>query len=291
MLHWEHTHAISTPGFTYRALTSSGPPSQTVQLPNATHAPPRQKREHTRPTTPHTQPLPSLTRTRFHHHPLSLATTHGISSPTGTEMFHFPASPLAPYTTSDTSDTPQRVPGLPIRTPSDHSPSAGSPRLIAGHHVLHRPLMPRHPPNAQKNKQQNTTTNKCCRRNLTVRCSRPLYSSQPTHPHPPTTPKQGEPQTGQATRAHYPRTPTACHPHTQARGHPPPADHHNHKTAAAHHSGRVFYTNHHNQPTHTTVHDGQPPSLPREQPPRPAQTHTAQTTKQPGSHPHTITYP
>ena len=159
MLHWEHTHAISTPGFTYRALTSSGPPSQTVQLPNATHAPPRQKREHTRPTTPHTQPLPSLTRTRFHHHPLSLATTHGISSPTGTEMFHFPASPLAPYTTSDTSDTPQRVPGLPIRTPSDHSPSAGSPRLIAGHHVLHRPLMPRHPPNAQKNKhntQQNT---------------------------------------------------------------------------------------------------------------------------------------
>ena len=98
MLHWEHTHAISTPGFTYRALTSSGPPSQTVQLPNATHAPPRQKREHTRPTTPHTQPLPSLTRTRFHHHPLSLATTHGISSPTGTEMFHFPASPPAPYT-------------------------------------------------------------------------------------------------------------------------------------------------------------------------------------------------
>ena len=156
MLHWEHTHAISTPGFTYRALTSSGPPSQTVQLPNATHAPPRQKREHTRPTTPHTQPLPSLTRTRFHHHPLSLATTHGISSPTGTEMFHFPASPLAPYTTSDTSDTPQRVPGLPIRTPSDHSPSAGSPRLIAGHHVLHRPLMPRHPPNAQNNKQHKT---------------------------------------------------------------------------------------------------------------------------------------
>ena len=98
MLHWEHTHAISTPGFTYRALTSSGPPSQTVQLPNATHAPPRQKREHTRPTTPHTQPLPSITRTRFNHHPLSLATTHGISSPTGTKMFHFPASPPTPYT-------------------------------------------------------------------------------------------------------------------------------------------------------------------------------------------------
>lgn len=38
------------------------------------------------------------TRQRFSHHPLSLATTHGISSPTGTEMFHFPASPPAPYT-------------------------------------------------------------------------------------------------------------------------------------------------------------------------------------------------
>ena len=124
-------------------------------------------------TQPHTRPTPAemrtdapqqprrrspcrvTTRQRFSHHPLSLATTHGISSPTGTEMFHFPASPLAPYTTSDTSDTPQRVPGLPIRTPSDHSPSAGSPRLIAGHHVLHRPLMPRHPPNAQKNNTQN----------------------------------------------------------------------------------------------------------------------------------------
>ena len=63
------------------------------------HAPPlRQKRKQDSPTTPHTQPLPSITRTRFHHHPLSLATTHGISSPTGTKMFHFPASPPTPYT-------------------------------------------------------------------------------------------------------------------------------------------------------------------------------------------------
>ena len=112
------------------------------------------------------------------------------------------------------------MPGPPIRKPSDHSPPAGSPRNIAGHHVLHRPLMPRHPPNAQKNKQQNTRQNQeTCRRNLTVRCSRPLYSSQPTHPHPPKNPHNQEPQTSQATRAHCPRTPTACHPHTpKARG-------------------------------------------------------------------------
>ena len=146
------------------------------------------------------------------------------------------------------------MPGPPIRKPSDHSPPAGSPRNIAGHHVLHRPLMPRHPPNAQKNKQQNTTTNKCCRRNLTVRCSRPLYSSQPTHPHPPKNPHNQEPQTSQATRAHCPRTPTACHPHTRT-----PA-----RTRGTHHnrpprpqqpqqpttSRRVSYTTqHHNQPT------------------------------------------
>ena len=49
------------------------------------------------------------------------------------------------------------MPGPPIRKPSDHSPLAGSPRHIAGHHVLHRLLMPRHPPNAQKNKQQRHT--------------------------------------------------------------------------------------------------------------------------------------
>ena len=44
-----------------------------------------------RPTTPRRQPLPGATPPRFNHPPLSLATTHGISSPTGTEMFHFPA--------------------------------------------------------------------------------------------------------------------------------------------------------------------------------------------------------
>jgi len=240
MLHWEHTHAISTPGFTYRALTSSGPPSQTVQLPNATHAPPRQKREHTRPTTPHTQPLPSLTRTRFHHHPLSLATTHGISSPTGTEMFHFPASPLAPYTTSDTSDTPQRVPGLPIRTPSDHSPSAGSPRLIAGHHVLHRPLMPRHPPNAQINTHNtprahahhaHTTEHTTQHNEQTILASTIQFTTNPpTPPRTRTQPKHDHTES-QTTRAHSPRPrqhATPSPPHARDR-HPAHAHTHAHE--------------------------------------------------------------
>src|ERR1700756_2889213 len=46
---------------------------------------------------------------------------------------------------------PLRRPGFPIRKSSDHSPVAGSSRLIAGSNVLHRLLVPRHPPYALKN--------------------------------------------------------------------------------------------------------------------------------------------
>ena len=89
---------------THQPVPPTGVSPTTPRLPRrfsyrSAHAPPlRQKRKQDSPTTPHTQPLPSITRTRFNHHPLSLATTHGISSPTGTKMFHFPASPPTPYT-------------------------------------------------------------------------------------------------------------------------------------------------------------------------------------------------
>ena len=89
---------------THQPVPPTGVSPTTPRLPRRfsyqpAHAPSlRQKRKQDSPTTPHTQPLPSITRTRFNHHPLSLATTHGISSPTGTEMFHFPASPPTPYT-------------------------------------------------------------------------------------------------------------------------------------------------------------------------------------------------
>src|ERR1700679_1821834 len=39
-----------------------------------------------------------------------------------------------------------RPPGFPIRKPPDHSLVTGSPGLIAGSNVLHRLLVPRHPP-------------------------------------------------------------------------------------------------------------------------------------------------
>ena len=42
----------------------------------------------------------------------------------------------------------KRASGFPIRKSSDQSLFAGSPKLIADYHVLHRLLLPRHPPYA-----------------------------------------------------------------------------------------------------------------------------------------------
>src|SRR4029450_1677698 len=52
---------------------------------------------------------------------------------------------------SGAGDTTQLVPGFPIRTPWDHSSVDSSPRPIAASHVLHRLLVPRHPPSALSN--------------------------------------------------------------------------------------------------------------------------------------------
>ena len=115
----------------YGGITHYATPSQTIQLPASTRAPSPAEEEQDSPTTPHTQPLPSITRTRFNHHPLSLATTHGISSPTGTEMFHFPAFPPPPYTRSDDGNPAQPRLGSPIRTPSDNNARSPAPRGIS----------------------------------------------------------------------------------------------------------------------------------------------------------------
>src|SRR3954465_294265 len=52
---------------------------------------------------------------------------------------------------SGAGDPTQLVPGFPIRTPWDHSLVDSSPRPIAASHVLHRLLVPRHPPFALDN--------------------------------------------------------------------------------------------------------------------------------------------
>jgi hypothetical protein len=99
--------------------------------------------------------------------------------------FTSPRSPLHPMY-SGTGDTTQLVPGFPIRTSWDHSSVDNSPRPIAASHVLHRLLVPRHPPSALGN--------------LTKRCSRPLCNSQPTtHP---------------TTPAHTTRRPSPTNPRT-----------------------------------------------------------------------------
>jgi hypothetical protein len=86
---------------------------------------------------------------------------------------------------SDTGDTTSLVPGFPIRTSSDQRSVDSSPRHIAASHVLHRLLMPRHPPCALKHLQhKKTTRTKPADENqqILLRCSQPLSNKQTPHP-------------------------------------------------------------------------------------------------------------
>jgi hypothetical protein len=106
------------------------------------------------PTTPHTQPLPGIPRARFSPHPLSLATTHGITYCflllRVLRCFTSPRSPPRPIHSSAGNPTSLEL-GFPIRTSSDQRSVDNSPRHNAASHVLHRPLVPRHPPCALHN--------------------------------------------------------------------------------------------------------------------------------------------
>ena len=116
--------------------------------------------------------------------------------------------------------------GSPIRTPSDQRSVGSSPRLIAASHVLHRLLMPRHPPYALNNltNTQNKHSTKTSRHHQKAmrpakRCSRPLCSSQPTNSHRPSHHRQtpGRPRAVRQTNrpcveeaCPLPQDPTAC---------------------------------------------------------------------------------
>src|SRR4029078_6100789 len=69
--------------------------------------------------------------------------------------FTSPCSPPPPMY-SVTGDTTSLVPGFPIPTSSDPRSVDSSPRHIAASHVLHRLLVPRHPPCALKHLQHKT---------------------------------------------------------------------------------------------------------------------------------------
>ena len=77
------------------------------------------------------------------------------------------------------------MPGYPIRTPSDQRSVDSSPRTIAASHVLHRLLMPRHPPCALDNLTNTHIKKSRHKQHRNKRCSRPLYNSQRPHGPPP----------------------------------------------------------------------------------------------------------
>lgn len=137
-------------------------------------------------------------------------------------MFHFPAFPPTSLYIQLAVTHHEDEPGFPIRKSSDHSPVIGSPRLIADSHVLHRLLMPRHPPCAlnnlhtiKKNKNLKSTikpTQSQFNAN-SRRCSRPLYSSQTTNHtntntenKPSTSTSQSQIQTTPSVQPENPRT-------------------------------------------------------------------------------------
>ena len=74
-----------------------------------------------------------------------LAESRLMSVPPGTEMFQFPGFASTGY--GFTGRYPIRG-GLPHSDIHGSTPARGSPWLLAACHVLHRLLVPRHPPNA-----------------------------------------------------------------------------------------------------------------------------------------------
>ena len=96
--------------------------------------------------------------------------------------------------------------GFPIRKSSDHSSVDSSPRLIAASHVLHRPLMPRHPPCALHN-----LTTKMLASTLQFSNTTPRNNTQPPTP----THKRGPPVPGV-----LPQDPTACQQTPTTNPHP-----------------------------------------------------------------------
>ena len=74
-----------------------------------------------------------------------LAQSRLMSSPAGTEMFHFPAYGSCGLSLFIRRCRPAKGGGLPHSETSGSKPVDGSPKLVAVFRVLHRLPMPRHP--------------------------------------------------------------------------------------------------------------------------------------------------
>ena len=195
----------SPPGSAYGAVTRCGPPSQGVRLPDRFNAlrPAAAATGRTRPEQHRARnPRRVIARARFNHHPLPLATTHGISTPAGTEMFHFPASPPAPYDiqTRVTPHNGRRVPpfGNPritARKPAPRGISQATASFIGPRcQGIHRTLI-------KTNNTQHNTTHDTTQR------------ARPPHDHDaPTAPGHDDHRT---TAAHARRAPHRRAPHDE----------------------------------------------------------------------------
>ena len=150
--------------YVYGTITLYGTASQPLPLQHCFITPrPHGSSGKNTPTTPHVQHLPAITHARFSlirfRSPL-LTESLLFSFPMGTEMFHFPTFPQTPlYIQGAVAGlTTGSLQGFPIRKSPDHSSSTNSPGLIAGYNVLHRLLVPRHPPIALSSLPHNTRT-------------------------------------------------------------------------------------------------------------------------------------
>ena len=153
------------------------------------------------PTTPVTQRLLAMTRDRFGLFPFRsplLRESLLLSLPVGTEMFHFPTLPPPALCVQAGAMGHYAPSGFPIRKSPDRSLVADSPGLIAGSYVLHRLLVPRHPPCALTN-----LANTYVMLASTVQFSR--YGRSRPH-----TPRALQPVLTEGAQRPFPQDPTAC---------------------------------------------------------------------------------
>ena len=94
-------------------------------------------------------------------------------------MFHFPSFPPHTLYIQVRVTALDRQRGFPIRTSSDQHPVIDSPRLIADSHVLHRLLVPRHPPCALHNLATQMITTNTQQENHTRHHQQPASKDQP----------------------------------------------------------------------------------------------------------------
>lgn len=132
-------------------------------------------------------------------------------------MFHFPAFPPHSLYIQLQVTPHNMVRGSPIRKSWPQRPVIDSTRLIADSHVLHRLLMPRHPPCALKNFNTKQSSQK-----LSYKTINKITTNKTQTPH---TPRTGTHSSSclQDARVHYtvpkqqPRTPNHSTPHTSPK--------------------------------------------------------------------------